>query len=38
MKLDLRPKQLLLKGVSGDNVQAVRDWYEVSASMLLGPE
>ena len=32
MKLDLRPKQLLLKGVSGDSVQAVRDWYEVSVS------
>ena len=30
MKLDLRPKKLLLKGVSGDSVQAVRDWYEVS--------
>ncbi|KAH9937502.1 uncharacterized protein B0H18DRAFT_970925 [Fomitopsis serialis] len=28
MKLDLRPKKLLLKGISGDNVQAVRDWYE----------
>ena len=30
MKLDLRPKKLLVKGVSGDSVQAVRDWYEVS--------
>ncbi|TFY59515.1 hypothetical protein EVJ58_g5728 [Rhodofomes roseus] len=28
MKLDLRPKKLLLKGISGDSVQAVRDWYE----------
>lgn len=35
MKLDLRPKKLLLKGVSSDSVQAVRDWYEVSISSFL---
>ncbi|TFK41394.1 hypothetical protein BDQ12DRAFT_647376 [Crucibulum laeve] len=28
MKLDNRPKKLLLKGVSEDGVQAIRDWYE----------
>jgi len=28
MKLDNRPKRLLIKGVSSDGVQAVRDWYE----------
>lgn len=30
MKLDNRPKKLLVKGVSEAQVQAVRDWYEVS--------
>ena len=29
MKLDNRPKKLLVKGVSADGVPAVRDWYEV---------
>jgi RNA-binding protein 26 len=28
MKLDNRPKRLLIKGASGDNLQPVRDWYE----------
>jgi len=30
MKLDNRPKKLLVKGVSDDGVQAVRDWYETT--------
>jgi hypothetical protein len=30
MKLDNRPKKLLVKGVKEDSTQAVRDWYEVS--------
>lgn len=29
MKLDNRPKKLLVKGVSEENSQALRDWYEV---------
>ncbi len=29
MKLDNRPKQLLVKGVSAQDVQALKDWYEV---------
>ncbi|EIW86506.1 hypothetical protein CONPUDRAFT_133927 [Coniophora puteana RWD-64-598 SS2] len=33
MKLDNRPKKLLLKGVSANNVQAVRDWYELSGQV-----
>jgi len=33
MKLDNRPKKLLIKGVSDNNVQAVRDWYEVTGQM-----
>ncbi|PCH33451.1 hypothetical protein WOLCODRAFT_135145 [Wolfiporia cocos MD-104 SS10] len=33
MKLDLRPKKLLLKGVSGDAVQSVRDWYETTGQV-----
>ncbi|OCH96612.1 hypothetical protein OBBRIDRAFT_815871 [Obba rivulosa] len=33
MKLDLRPKKLLVKGVSGDAVQAVRDWYETTGQL-----
>ncbi|KZT74807.1 hypothetical protein DAEQUDRAFT_700859 [Daedalea quercina L-15889] len=28
MKLDLRPRKLLLKSLGGDGMQAVRDWYE----------
>lgn len=34
MKLDLRPKRLLVKGANGDAVQAVRDWYEVSCNPI----
>lgn len=30
MKLDNRPKKLIIKGTSEDHVQAVGDWYEVS--------
>lgn len=33
MKLDNRPKKLLVKGVTGDQVQSVRDWYEVSVQV-----
>ncbi|KAL6304235.1 hypothetical protein BKA93DRAFT_301444 [Sparassis latifolia] len=33
MKLDNRPKRLLLKGASGDNVQAIRDWYETTGQV-----
>lgn len=29
MKLDNRPKKLLVKGASPESLQAVRDWYEV---------
>lgn len=29
MKLDNRPKKLLVKGVHEDGSQALRDWYEV---------
>lgn len=29
MKLDNRPKKLLIKGVNEEGVQALRDWYEV---------
>ena len=29
MKLDNRPKKLLVKGAPPEAVQAVRDWYEV---------
>lgn len=36
MKLDNRPKKLLVKGVTGDQVQSVRDWYEVSILVLAG--
>jgi len=31
MKLDNRPKKLLVKDVGSDGAQAVRDWYEVDA-------
>ena len=33
MKLDNRPKTLLIKGVPSENVQIIRDWYEVSMKM-----
>ncbi|KAI0936116.1 hypothetical protein AcW1_000438 [Taiwanofungus camphoratus] len=33
MKLDLRPKRLLVKGANGDAVQAVRDWYETTGQV-----
>ena len=36
MKLDNRPKKLLVKGVTSDQVQSVRDWYEVSILILAG--
>ena len=29
MKLDNRPKKLLVKGVHEDSSQALRDWFEV---------
>jgi len=29
MKLDNRPKKLLVKDVRGEHVQALRDWFEV---------
>ena len=29
MKLDNRPKKLLVKGAVPESTQAVRDWYEV---------
>ena len=34
MKLDNRPKKLLIKGVSDDGVQAVRNWYGVSHALV----
>jgi len=33
MKLDNRPKKLLVKDVGSDSVQAVRDWYEASCQV-----
>jgi len=33
MKLDNRPKKLLIKDVGSDNVQAVRDWYEATSQV-----
>jgi RNA-binding protein 26 len=33
MKLDNRPKKLLIKDVGSDNVQAVRDWYEATCQV-----
>ncbi|KAF8887920.1 hypothetical protein CPB84DRAFT_1837655 [Gymnopilus junonius] len=33
MKLDNRPKKLLVKGVSEDNSQALRDWYETTGQL-----
>lgn len=29
MKLDNRPKKLLIKGVNEEGTQALRDWFEV---------
>lgn len=29
MKLDNRPKKLLVQGATQDQLQSVRDWYEV---------
>lgn len=29
MKLDNRPKKLVVKGVRDEGVQALRDWFEV---------
>ena len=34
MKLDNRPKKLLVKGVREEGLQALRDWYEVSSSLV----
>jgi RNA-binding protein 26 len=34
MKLDNRPKKLLVKGVNDDSLQAVRDWYEARRILL----
>ena len=34
MKLDNRPKKLLVKGVADAGVQAVRDWFEVRYQSL----
>jgi hypothetical protein len=34
MKLDNRPKRLLVRGVGPDGVQTVRDWYEVRLDAL----
>ncbi|PPQ90430.1 hypothetical protein CVT25_014948 [Psilocybe cyanescens] len=33
MKLDNRPKKLLVKGVREDNFQALRDWYETTGQL-----
>ena len=33
MKLDNRPKKLLIKDVGSDGVQAVRDWYEAGGQV-----
>ena len=33
MKLDNRPKKLLIKDVGSDDVQAVRDWYETGGQV-----
>lgn len=35
MKLDNRPKKLLVKGVHEDGSQALRDWYEVRNLFIL---
>ncbi|THU91621.1 hypothetical protein K435DRAFT_966722 [Dendrothele bispora CBS 962.96] len=33
MKLDNRPKSLLIKGASSENEQALRDWYETTGGL-----
>ncbi|EPQ60916.1 hypothetical protein GLOTRDRAFT_118964 [Gloeophyllum trabeum ATCC 11539] len=33
LKLDNRPKKLLIKGAPSENVQGVRDWYEATGHM-----
>jgi RNA-binding protein 26 len=33
MKLDNRPKKLLIKDVGSDGAQAVRDWYETGGQV-----
>ena len=33
MKLDNRPKKLLVKGVNEAQVQAVKDWYETTGQL-----
>ncbi|KAI0361838.1 hypothetical protein OH77DRAFT_466862 [Trametes cingulata] len=33
MKLDLRPKKLLVKGAPSESLQAVRDWYETTGQV-----
>ncbi|KAI0336015.1 hypothetical protein GY45DRAFT_572451 [Cubamyces sp. BRFM 1775] len=33
MKLDLRPKKLLVKGAPAESLQAVRDWYETTGQV-----
>lgn len=35
MKLDNRPKRLLVKGVSEDNSKVLRDWFNVSPSLSI---
>lgn len=35
MTLDNRPKRLLVKGVSSENEQALRDWYEVGSPVYI---
>ena len=35
MKLDNRPKKLLVKDVREEGIQALRDWYEVRAELVL---
>jgi hypothetical protein len=35
MKLDNRPKKLLVKGVRDEGVQALRDWFEVRRLLLI---
>ena len=37
MKLDNRPKKLLVKGASPESTQAVRDWYEVRVARHTWP-
>ena len=33
MKLDNRPKKLLIKDVSATTIQSVRDWYETTGQV-----